>query len=61
MIDPYLGDSACILRLVAEYRQHNSVVVAYDFDDTVYDFHKKGRQYTRVVEILRRAKAAAVT
>jgi hydroxymethylpyrimidine pyrophosphatase-like HAD family hydrolase len=58
MSDPYLKDDTCVDRLVAEYKQHNSIVIAYDFDDTVYDFHKKGRKYTDVITLLRRAKDA---
>lgn len=56
MSDFYLDDNACINRLVLEYKKHNSIVIAYDFDDTVYDFHKKGRMYSDVIQLLRRAK-----
>lgn len=54
--DFYLDDENCIQRLVLEYRTHGSIVVGYDFDNTVYDFHKKGETYDRVVELLRKAK-----
>jgi hypothetical protein len=58
MHDPYLNDEACIERLVAEYRRHGSIAIAYDFDDTVYDFHKKGRSYPALIALLREARAA---
>jgi hydroxymethylpyrimidine pyrophosphatase-like HAD family hydrolase len=58
MLDPYVNDEECIQRLVREYQTHDSLVVAFDFDDTVYDFHKKGRTYTRVIELLRKALQA---
>jgi predicted HAD superfamily phosphohydrolase YqeG len=58
MQHPYLSDEACVERLMREYQTHGSICIAYDFDDTVYDFHQKGRKYTEVVELLRRAKAA---
>lgn len=58
MSDLYLNDHACIDRLLTEYNKHNSIVIAYDFDDTVYDFHKKGRVYIDVICLLQRAKAA---
>ena len=58
MRDPYLSDAACVERLVEEYRRHGSIAIAYDFDDTVYDFHKKGRSYPGLIRLLREAKAA---
>jgi hypothetical protein len=53
---PYLSDTACIYRLVDEYKQHGSLVIAYDFDNCVYDYHSKGHCYCEVVNILREAK-----
>jgi len=58
MSDYYLADDNCIARLITEYKKHNSIIIAYDFDDTVYDFHKKGRQYSDVITLLQRAKTA---
>lgn len=40
-----------------EYKQYNSLVVAFDFDDTVYDFHKKDRIYHDVMALLRTLKS----
>ena len=31
--------------------------MAFDFDDTVYDFHKKGRNYRDVIKLLQELKA----
>lgn len=56
MQHPYLSDEACIYRLVDEYKKHNSIVVAYDFDNCVFDFHSKGHDYSEVIELLREAK-----
>lgn len=58
MHDPYLSDEQCVKRLVQDYKVHNSIVIAYDFDDTVYDFHKKGSVYPKVIDLLRKAKKA---
>ena len=54
--DPYLDNTYATKRLVAEFEAYGSIVVAYDFDDTVFDFHKKGRSYQKVIELLRKAK-----
>lgn len=53
---PYLSDDRCITRLIAEYREHGSLVVAYDFDNTVYDYHNRGHDYSEVVELIRECR-----
>lgn len=51
--DPYLNANESFLRLYREYVKYGSLVVAFDFDNTVYDFHKKGHVYTKVIKLLR--------
>lgn len=53
MYHPYLSDTACTYRLVDEYKKHKSLVIAYDFDNCVFDYHSKGHLYTEVIEMLR--------
>lgn len=55
-MDYYLDKDTAFNRLLEEYKQYNSLVIAYDFDDTVYDFHKKGRTYEKVPQLLRELK-----
>lgn len=55
-MDFYLNLDNSTNRLIDEYVQHNSLVVAFDFDDTVYDFHKKGRLYNDVIQLLKELK-----
>jgi trehalose-6-phosphatase len=55
-MDFYLNPDNSFNRLLEEYNQHQSIVVAFDFDDTVYDFHKKGRLYTSVIQLLKDLK-----
>lgn len=50
---PYLYDKVCTDRLYDEWLKHKSLVIAYDFDSTVYDFHAKGHDYKEIIEILR--------
>lgn len=57
MIDFYLEDNASFNRLLEEYTKYGSLVIAYDFDDTVYDFHKKERTYHQVIELLQDLKS----
>lgn len=56
-MDFYLNTENSFNRLLEEYNQHQSIVVAFDFDDTVYDFHKKGRFYNDVIELLKKLKS----
>lgn len=42
--------------MLEEYKTPNSLVIA--FDDTVYDFHKKGRLYNDLIQLLKDLKKA---
>lgn len=53
----YLNPENSFNRLLEEYNQYQSIVVAFDFDDTVFDFHKKGRLYNSVIELLKKLKS----
>ncbi|MFD2907560.1 hypothetical protein ACFSX9_02315 [Flavobacterium ardleyense] len=55
-MDFYLTKNNSQNRLLEEYQNHGSLVVAFDFDDTVYDFHKKNRVYTDVITLIRKLK-----
>lgn len=54
--DPYLNPDITLERLKHEWKKYGSIIIAFDFDDTVYDFHKKGYTYNKVVNLLRRAR-----
>lgn len=55
-MDFYLNPENSKNRLIEEYKNYGSLVVAFDFDDTVYDFHKKGRIYNDVIVLLKKLK-----
>lgn len=56
MRDPYFRPEVCVERLIAEYRTHGKLIVALDFDDTVFDFHSLGNNYDAVIKLVRKAK-----
>lgn len=56
-MDYYLNPENSSNRLVDEYIKYGTLVVAFDFDDTVYDFHKKGRIYSDVTKLLQELKS----
>lgn len=43
--------------LLLQYQKHGSLIVAVDFDDTVFDSYNKGRDFTPVHNLISRAKA----
>lgn len=55
-MDFYLNPENATKRLLEEYNKYGTLVVAFDFDDTVYDFHKKGQNYNAVINLLRELK-----
>ena len=56
MIDPYLTFSNAYDRLYEEYIKHKTIVVAVDFDHTLFDYHERGDQYPKVQELIRDCK-----
>lgn len=55
-MDFYLNPENSSTRLIEEYNKYATLVVAFDFDDTIYDFHKKGRFYSDVIKLLQELK-----
>lgn len=46
--------SACIDRLVDEYNKYNGkLIVAFDFDNTIFDYHNDGGNYSNVISLLK--------
>ena len=52
MEDRYLNDEETYNRLMIEYKKYNSLYVAFDFDNTVYDYHKTGDTFPKLEELL---------
>lgn len=55
-MDYFLDDQKCINRLLEEYEKYGSIIVAYDFDNTVFDYYNKGYTYPLVIRLLRQCK-----
>jgi hypothetical protein len=53
MLDQYQEEYNAFSRLRDEYDVHKSLIVAVDFDDTIYDFHGKGYDYSNVIHTVR--------
>ena len=53
MSDPYFDTDACVERLLKQYKKNPKLIVALDFDDTLYDFHQQGHRYDKVIELVK--------
>lgn len=58
-IDHYLFSHNCLSRLVEEYYKYGKIIISYDFDDTVHDFHIKGYHYGMVIKLLQELRPYA--
>lgn len=52
-MDKYLKFDSAYNRLWAEYQKYGSLIVAVDFDDTLFDFHGTGESYEQVRQLVR--------
>lgn len=52
----YLDRKQAIDRLVNEWRTYGKIIIAYDFDDTVFDYHNRGDTFNKVIELLREVR-----
>lgn len=59
--DPYFSTELGVQRLLEQYHIHKNLIVAFDFDDTIFDYHKKGFTYPKVVELLLECQSLGFT
>jgi Rieske Fe-S protein len=59
--DPYFSTKRCVDRLLRVWKDHGNLIVGFDFDDTIHDYHKRGYKYTRVLNLLKRCKHLGCT
>ena len=55
-MDAYFNTERAVARLYNEWKKHPRLIVACDFDDTVYDTHENGFTFDRVISLLKRCK-----
>lgn len=47
------NEEKCVQRLIDEYHKHNNLIVAFDFDNTIYDYHNDDGNYNDIIDILK--------
>jgi len=57
MIDTFYDTKHCVERLYKEWVQHPKLIIACDFDDTIFDFHNRGQTHDDVVDLLKECKS----
>lgn len=55
-MDEFLKPNANFNRLLSEYLNHGTLVIGFDFDATVHDYHKTGESHEMVIALLRDLK-----
>lgn len=55
-MDFYLNEDNIVQRIVREWELHKNLIIAYDFDNTVYDFHNEGHSYEMVIQLIKECK-----
>lgn len=61
MIDS-ISSNAQINRVYDEWRMYeDKYVIAFDYDNTVYDYHKRGEDYEEIISIIRLCKKIGCT
>lgn len=54
-MNSYLNDQKAIDRLVSEYKKYNRLIIGFDFDCTIFDYHKENLDVHPVIDLLRDA------
>lgn len=57
MESPYTNTTLCVERLINTYRKHKTIIVAVDFDSTVYPWEDPKHTFDNVLQLLRDARS----
>lgn len=59
--DPYMLTWRVSERLSKEFKKHRNLVIAFDFDNTIYDFHNSNFEFPEVIILLQQASKLGLT
>ena len=57
----YLNDRKAIDRIKSEYIKYKNLVIGFDIDCTIYDYHKEGLEVQPVIDLLKRCSELGFT
>lgn len=52
--DPYFSTDACVNRLYKTYKIYNILMIAVDFDSTIFPWESKDHEFPQVIEIIKK-------
>lgn len=55
-MDPFLDNKVCEDRLFEEWQKYGKLIIAYDFDNTVFPYSDPNYTFDNVIELLRECK-----
>jgi hydroxymethylpyrimidine pyrophosphatase-like HAD family hydrolase len=55
-MDSYFKTDIAVHRLFNEWKKHPKLIIACDFDETVFDTHNRNTDHSMVIEILKKCK-----
>ena len=56
MTDPFLNQKVVLDRLIQQHDEHGKLIIAFDFDSTVYDYYGDGSTFPKLLTVLREVK-----
>lgn len=57
----YISDRKSIDRLKKEYQEHGKLIIGFDFDNTIFDYHKEGLELQPVIDLLKKCSDLGFT
>ena len=51
------NDEGAFARLLEEYKRYKTLIIGFDFDNTIFDYHNNGGDYSEIIELLKECKA----
>lgn len=52
MNDPFFSTRRCVKRLFEVYKKHKSIIIAVDFDETIYPYHDFNNRFPKLIKLL---------
>lgn len=52
MKDRYFKTKYVVKQLIRNYKIHGNLILCFDFDDTIFDYHKRGDKHPKMIHLL---------
>lgn len=52
----FLDRKNCIDRLLNEWQRYKEIVIAIDFDNTIYDYHHQGLEHDCIIDLIKKCQ-----